>query len=36
MNTFNTEFSYVDVWFIDQARKALETEDNENLTLTIG
>ena len=36
MNTVNTEFSYVDVWFTDQASKALEIEDNVNLTLIIG
>ena len=36
MNTVNTEFSYVEVWFTDQASKALEIEDNINLTLIIG
>ena len=36
MNTVNTEFSYVEVWFTDQASKALEIEDNVNLTLIIG
>ena len=36
MNRVNTEFSYVEVWFTDQNRKALEIEDNVNLTLTIG
>ena len=36
MNTVNTEFSYVEVWFTDQASKALETEDNVNLTLITG
>ena len=36
MNTVNTEFSFVEVWFTDQARKALEIGDNVNLTLTIG
>ena len=35
MNTLNTEFSYVQVWFTDQASKALEIEDNVNLTLII-
>ena len=33
MNTVNTEFSYVEVWFTDQASKALEIKDNVNLTL---
>ena len=36
MNTVNTEFTYVEVWFTDQSRKALEIEDNVNLTLIIG
>ena len=36
MNTVNTEFSSVEVWFTDQASKALEIEDNVNLTLIIG
>ena len=35
MSTFNTEFSSVEVWFTDQASKALEIEDNVKLTLTI-
>ena len=36
MNTVNTEFSCVEVWFIDQSIKALEIDDNVNLTLIIG
>ena len=36
MNTVNTEFSYAEVWFTDQSSKALEIEDNINLTLLIG
>ena len=36
MNTVNTEFSFVDIWFTDQASKALEIEDNVNLALHIG
>ena len=36
MNTVNTEFSFIEVWFTDQASKALETKDNINLTLIIG
>ena len=35
MNTINTEFSFVEVWFTDQTSKALEIEDNVNLTLII-
>ena len=35
MNTDNTEFSSVEVWFTDQASKALEIEDNINLALII-
>ena len=36
MNTVNTKFSYVEVWFTDQSSKTLEIEDNVNLTLIIG
>ena len=36
MNTVNAEFSSVEVWFTDQNSKALEIEDNVNLTLIIG
>ena len=36
MNTFNTEFSSVEVWFTDHSNKPLEIEDNVNLTLIIG
>ena len=36
MNTVNTEFSFVEVWFTYQISKALEIEDNVNLTLAIG
>ena len=36
MNTVNTKFSYVEVWFTDQSSKILEIEDNINLTLIIG
>ena len=36
MNTVNTEFSYVEVWFTNQSSKTLEIEDNVNLTLIIG
>ena len=36
MNTVNTEFPSVEVWFTDQSSKAPEIEDNVNLTLIIG
>ena len=36
VNTVNTEFSSVEVWFKYQASKALEIEDNVNLTQIIG
>ena len=36
MNTINTELSSVKDWFTDQSCKALEIEDNVNLTLIIG
>ena len=35
-NAVTTEFSSVEVWFTDQSSKALEIEDNVNLTLIIG
>ena len=35
MNTVYTEFSHAEVWFTDQASKALEIEENVNLTLII-
>ena len=35
MNTVNTEFSFVEVWFTDQTSKVLEIEDNLSLTLII-
>ena len=35
MNTVNTEYSSVEVWFTDQNSKTLEIEDNINLTLII-
>ena len=35
MNTVNTEFSFVEVWFTDQVSKALEIEDNVNFALII-
>ena len=36
MHTVNTEFSSAEVWFTGQSSKALEIEDNVNLTLIIG
>ena len=36
MNTINTEFSFVEIWFMDQACKVLEIEDNVNLALING
>ena len=36
MNTVNTEFPFLEVWFTDQISKALELEDKVNLTLIIG
>ena len=36
MNTVNTKFSSIEVWFTDQANKVLEIEDNFNLTLITG
>ena len=36
LNTTNTEFSSIEVWFTDQNSKQLETEDNVNMKLIIG
>ena len=36
MNTVNTEFSSVEVWFTGQASKVLGIEDNVKLTLIVG
>ena len=36
MNTVNTEFSHIEIWFTDQFSKPLEIEDNVNLILIIG
>ena len=36
MNTVNTEFSHIEIWFTNQNNKDLEIEDNVNLTLIIG
>ena len=36
MNTVNTEFSSAEIWFTHQASKALEIEDNVNLTQLLG
>ena len=36
LNTTNTEFSSIEVWFTDQSSKPLEIEDNVNMALIIG
>ena len=36
LNTINTEFFFIEVWFTDQVSKALEIEDNVNSTLIFG
>ena len=36
LNTTNTEFSSIELWFTDQDSKPLEIEDNVNITLIIG
>ena len=30
LKTFNSEFSYIEVWFTDQDSKSLEIEDKKN------
>ena len=36
LNTTNTEFSFIEVWFTDQDSKKLEIEDNVSIALIIG
>ena len=36
LNTTNTEFSSIELWFTDQNGTQLEIEDNVNMTLIIG
>ena len=35
LKIFNSEFSYIEVWFTDQNSKSLEIEDKINITLVI-
>ena len=35
LKTFDSEFSYIKVWFTDQNSKPLEIEDKINITLVI-
>ena len=35
LKTFNSEFSYIEVWFTDQNSKPLEIEDKISITLVI-
>ena len=35
LKIFNTEFSYIEVWFTDQNSKPLEIEDKININLVI-
>ena len=36
LNTTNTEFLFIKIWFTDQDNILLEQEDNVNITLIIG
>ena len=36
VKTTNAEFSFIEIWFIDQNNRPLEIEDNVNITLIIG
>ena len=36
LNTTNTEFSFIEVWFTDQNSESLEIEDKVSLTLIVG
>ena len=36
LNTTNTKFSFIEIWFTNQKSKSLEIEDNVNMTLITG
>ena len=36
LKTTNAEFLFIEIWFRDQDNKALELEDNVNITIIIG
>ena len=36
LKTTNAEFSFIEIWFTDQNKRPLETEDNVNVTLITG
>ena len=36
LETINTEFSFIEIWFTDQSNRPLEIEDNANITLITG
>ena len=36
LKTTNSEISFIEIWFTDQYNRALEIEDNVNITLIIG
>ena len=36
LKTTNAEFLFIEIWFTDQNNRALEVEDNVNITLIIG
>ena len=35
LKTFNSEFSYTEIWFTDKNSNPLETEDIINITLVV-
>ena len=36
LKTPNAEFSFIEIWFMDQNKRPLKIEDNVNITLIIG
>ena len=36
LKTVNTEFSFIEIWFMDQDNRPLEIEDSVNVSLIIG
>ena len=36
LKTVNTEFSFIEIWFVDQDNRPLEIEDSINILLIVG
>ena len=36
LKTVNTEFPFIEIWFMDQDNRPLEIEDSVNISLIVG